>query len=408
MRFAAALVSLFCLLVVAPAAHAQPAPLRVVAKLQANVEPVRIVAFGDSITGVYYHTGGRRAWCDMLGIALGRLYPRARLEMFNAGISGNTSAAGLARIDRDVLARRPHLVVVMFGMNDAAGAQREQFAANLRTIIGRCRESGAEVVLCTPNNVYENPRRPIERLASFAQAARDVARQENVPLADCYQAYVDLSARDPLAWKLLMSETIHPSMNGHKLFAEVIARAICGRSVSLADVPPPADGLRFAVARLRARQPVNIVAMPPYDRLIPAALRQHFPGAQLSVTAWPTVGRPLAELEQWARSIRKQAPHLVVVAVPADAAAGDDESYVRSYAWILNWSIDFGVSRWDRLAVLPSVTARVTDAQRHRQQLAQQVIRGADSPYLDRPADDQRPTSEIVAAWIRHQIELAH
>jgi len=33
-------------------------------------QPVRIVCFGDSITGVYYHTGGRRAWCDLLGVAL--------------------------------------------------------------------------------------------------------------------------------------------------------------------------------------------------------------------------------------------------------------------------------------------------------------------------------------------------
>jgi len=55
--------------------------------LEAGQEPVRIVCFGDSVTGVYYHTGGRRAWTDMLGIALGKAYPKAKVEMFNAGIS---------------------------------------------------------------------------------------------------------------------------------------------------------------------------------------------------------------------------------------------------------------------------------------------------------------------------------
>ena len=158
----------------APSAAQTPSMERVVALLQTGQEPVRVVCFGDSITGVYYHTGGRRAWCDMLGIALKRLYPQARVEMFNAGISGNTSAAGLKRIEKDVLARRPHLVVVMFGMNDTARAPREQFEANLKSIVDRCRGIGAAVVLCTPNSVYPNEPRPVERLAQFAESVRRV------------------------------------------------------------------------------------------------------------------------------------------------------------------------------------------------------------------------------------------
>jgi len=52
----------------------------VVASLQSGETPVRVVCFGDSITGVYYHTGDRRAWCDMLGIALGKICPKAQIE----------------------------------------------------------------------------------------------------------------------------------------------------------------------------------------------------------------------------------------------------------------------------------------------------------------------------------------
>ncbi len=36
-------------------------------------EPLRIVCFGDSITGAYYHSGNRRAWPEMLKVALDRL-----------------------------------------------------------------------------------------------------------------------------------------------------------------------------------------------------------------------------------------------------------------------------------------------------------------------------------------------
>lgn len=81
-------------------------------------EPVRIVCIGDSITGVYYHSGSVRAYPEMLQIALQKLHPKANITVRNAGISGDTSKGGLARLEHDVLAHKPHLVTIMFGMND--------------------------------------------------------------------------------------------------------------------------------------------------------------------------------------------------------------------------------------------------------------------------------------------------
>lgn len=51
----------------------------------------------------------------MLGIALQRFYPKPRLEVINAGVSGNSTIQALKRIQTDVLDRKPHLVAVMFG-----------------------------------------------------------------------------------------------------------------------------------------------------------------------------------------------------------------------------------------------------------------------------------------------------
>ena len=122
-------------------AESPPAIDAVVKRLQSG-EPTRIVCFGDSITGAYYHTGGQRAWCAMLGIALAQIYPQANIETITAGISGQTTAQGLARIQKDVIDKQPHLVVVMFGMNDVARLPLEEFAANLRSIAQQC--NGAE------------------------------------------------------------------------------------------------------------------------------------------------------------------------------------------------------------------------------------------------------------------------
>jgi lysophospholipase L1-like esterase len=90
-------------------------PLKTAQLLAAGKEPVRIVCIGDSITGVYYHSGGLRAYPEMLQIALQKIHPQAQVTVRNAGISGDTTTGGLKRLERDVLAHKPHLVTIMFG-----------------------------------------------------------------------------------------------------------------------------------------------------------------------------------------------------------------------------------------------------------------------------------------------------
>ena len=376
---------------------------RFLTQVQNGDTAVRVVCFGDSITGVYYHTGGRRAWCDMLGIALGKIYPKARIRTINAGISGNTTSQGLARMERDVLAHKPQLVVVMFGMNDVARTEAAKFRANLQTIVRRCRSADAAVVLCTPNSVYPNPTRPMVRLAQYAQIVRDVAKEMSVCLADCFAAYEEIRRKDVTRWRLLMSETIHPGMNGHKLFAEVIAESISGRRVSLEGEEPPADVLRFTLERLSRKQPVNVIAMPPFDRIVPDALRGLFPKAEIRVTIWPVEGQSLTAIEQWSKRIRKQKPHLVVVAVPGDAYAEDEETYIRLYNWVLNWSVDFGKAGWDLVPILPSVTGTLTGEQREREELARRIIMSMDTRWVERQRGDTRPCAAIVSDWIAEQ-----
>jgi acyl-CoA thioesterase I len=99
-----------------------------------------VVFLGDSIT--HGHRLPRNAaFPYRLGQAL-------NVDAINAGISGDTTDGGLRRLDRDVLAHRPRLVVVGLGVNDAFGKQPpEAVVQNLRTITQRIRAEGAQVVL---------------------------------------------------------------------------------------------------------------------------------------------------------------------------------------------------------------------------------------------------------------------
>jgi len=387
-------------------------------QLMESGQPVRIVCFGDSITGVYYHTGGRRAWCDLLGVALNRIYPNGTIEMINAGISGNNTTAALKRMEADVLSHHPQLVVVMFCMNDVAGLTQEAFQANLAEIVRRSRDRGAEVILMTPNSIYpDDPRRPPSRVVQYVEIVRQVGRELSVPVADCFRAYEEIRDIDRRAWVHLMSDTLHPNMRGHKLFAEEVAWTISGRRVSLEDLPLLEPGLPRTISRLQGQRPVNVIAMKPYDSLIESALQRIAPGIQLRVTAWDAEQKSLASIEEKAKEIgwwrfrngnETEAPDLVVVAVPTGAAAPSEEQFYRSYTWILNWSLSFGKPGWDCIAVLPSVTTpELTPAQRIAEKRALEVIQGQDIPWLRRSTGDARPVVELLASWLESLLAKA-
>ncbi|GMV92563.1 MAG: hypothetical protein AMXMBFR82_23410 [Candidatus Hydrogenedentota bacterium] len=373
--------------------------------LEEGTGPVRIVCFGDSVTGVYYHTGGRRAYADMLEIALQRLYPDAEIEVVNAGISGHATPDALARIDTDVLSHRPHLVTVMFGLNDMTRVPIDEYAANLSAIASRCRDVGAEVLFCTPNAVFDTEGRPESVLEEYVAAIHRVGAEMHVPVADCFAAFKAVRIADRFAFALLMSDEIHPNMDGHKLFAELLAQAIGGREVSLGDVGYPEPAMPKTRALLHSGEPVRIYAMPPYDTLVPDAIRACVSNAQLEVTVWLVEGKSLSEIEADAKAVRGMGVDLVVVAVPPGASADSPEQFVRSYSWIMNYALSFGHQEWDVIALPPSLaTSELTGEAAEHDRLAQGLIHSQDLGTVVRAAADQRPAGELLAEWLRTQI----
>lgn len=363
-------------------------------------KPVRVVCFGDSVTGVYYHTGSRRAYTDMLGLALRQTFPKADVTMTNAGISGHTTREALARLDRDVLRHKPTLVTVMFGLNDVARLPIEEYRKNLGEIVTRCRAAGAEVLLCTPNNVITTGDRPAEKLIEYCKVVHDVGRGLNVPVCDVYAELEALRMRDALAWRLLMSDEIHPNMDGHKRIAETIAHAITGTSASLVDIPPPTPWLARTSARLKEGRPIRVIAMPPFDEQMSVALKNEVPEAKLEVTRWPTAGKSLTELEQDAKSrIRAAAPDLVVIAAPRTDRSGNLDAFIHDYAWLMNWSLNFGSGGWDCVVVHPSVLAPTPAGE--NDDLIRRLVHAQDLPIIDRAPGDQRSVEEILRDWFR-------
>ncbi len=173
----------------------------------AEGDPV-IVAFGDSLTAGY-GIAAHEAYPALLEARLRR--EGYRYRVVNAGISGDTSAGGLRRVDW-VLRAKPEVVIVALGVND--GLRGQSIAAlrkNLEQIVERLRAGGARVLLAgmrVPTNYGEDYTR------EFAQAFPAVARKTDVPLMPFLLEGVAASPA------LNLPDGVHPTAQGHQVMAD--------------------------------------------------------------------------------------------------------------------------------------------------------------------------------------------
>jgi acyl-CoA thioesterase-1 len=138
-------------------------------------------------------------------------------ELVNAGVSGDTTAGGLRRIDW-VLARKPAVVVVELGGNDGLrGQDLASVETNLRAIVARAKAAGARVLLLgidVPTSLGPDYSR------DFAALYERVAAAESVPLVPHFLAGVGGVAR------LTLEDGLHPTPEGHRLLAQNLLPAL--------------------------------------------------------------------------------------------------------------------------------------------------------------------------------------
>lgn len=153
----------------------------------------RIVTLGDSIT----EAGGYQAFIRKV---LDRSYPDLKVDIINAGVSGNKSPDMRARLQRDVIDRKPTIVTISCGINDvwhsfsftpSRGVDLETYARLMTEMVRMLKTSTkAEIYVLTPTVIHENLNSPENRaLEPYVQAVRDLARRESVHLVDLNETF---------------------------------------------------------------------------------------------------------------------------------------------------------------------------------------------------------------------------
>jgi acyl-CoA thioesterase-1 len=188
------------------------APLVVLALAVAAL-PVRgdeqvIVALGDSLTAGF-GVAPEEAWPALVEARLRREgYP---YRVVNAGVSGDTSAGGLRRVDW-VLRNRPEVAVVALGANDGLrGLSTDAMRTNLLGIVERLRAAGTRVLVV---GMEVPPNYGVAYARAFRGVFPEVARQTRSPLMPFL---LDGVAADP---RLNQADGIHPNPAGHRAIAD--------------------------------------------------------------------------------------------------------------------------------------------------------------------------------------------
>jgi lysophospholipase L1-like esterase len=151
----------------------------------------RIIFFGDSLTAQGI---GPKGYVSLVRNALKKKHPDLDLEVSAVATGGHRVGDLLKRVDKDVLAKKPTIVFIQIGVNDAnAGHTPEKFKAGLEELISRLRKGGSKVVLCSLTSLgekHDGSNRIDKKLDALAEVARTVAKEQKVPLNDLRKAFV--------------------------------------------------------------------------------------------------------------------------------------------------------------------------------------------------------------------------
>jgi acyl-CoA thioesterase-1 len=202
------------------------APLEHTGSLLLLGEPVKIVAFGSSSTAGAGASDPSRSYPSQLALELKQRFPKSRVTVLNKGINGEQSKEMLARLERDVLAEHPDLVIWQTGSNEILRkGNPEQFRQRVLDGLARIKAAGIETILIDAQyapRILANPEYSV-----FNDVLRKIAHAARVALFDRFEAmrYWLTSGRQAPA-TMVSKDQVHMTDASYRCLAQQIASLI--------------------------------------------------------------------------------------------------------------------------------------------------------------------------------------
>lgn len=197
-------------------------------------EPVTYVVYGDSISTGAESTLPEHTYYARFVAALQAAVPGASITCINKALGGEESRGGLARLEQAFVDVNPDLITIGYGMNDQNKGDEtphfvepEEYESNIRAMIAALRErTDADICLITPCKSNPKWHWTSGDMDLYAQCMREIARKENLLLADVtelWQKELDCG-KNPES--LLHNNINHPNDYGHAIYAKALCMHI--------------------------------------------------------------------------------------------------------------------------------------------------------------------------------------
>jgi acyl-CoA thioesterase-1 len=172
-----------------------------------RMNQVKLGFIGGSITGGAQATDPARRFSTLLKSFLGKMFTNATFTEINAGIGATNSRFACSRVQDDLLAGDPDLIVLEFAVND----DHADPATTIRTMEGLIRQC------------LKNPDVPVILFQTMDSVGNHVnhiiqdslARHYGLPVVSYHDALRPLIESKVLAWRDLSPDQVHPNDQGH-------------------------------------------------------------------------------------------------------------------------------------------------------------------------------------------------
>ncbi len=190
----------------------------------------KIIFFGDSITQAGVKPGG---YITRIQDMINKQGKGEEYELIGAGIGGNKIYDLYLRMDEDVLAKNPDIVVIYVGVNDVwhkrsfgTGTDADKFEKFYNAVISKLQAKNIRVVLCTPAAIGERTDSSNEQdgdLNFYSGIIRRIAAKNNLPLIDLRKGFIDYNLKSNMENKesgILTTDRVHLNDTGNQFVAE--------------------------------------------------------------------------------------------------------------------------------------------------------------------------------------------
>lgn len=185
----------------------------------ASGEPVTIAVIGGSITQGTISNGSsdktvkhRQTYAEIFRDWWKETFPHTEVTFLNAGIGATDSYLGVHRVEKDVLAYDPDLVLVEFSVNDSGSAfYKTSYDNLLRTML--LRDEAPAVLLLFMAQTNRSSAQNIHSLVGF---------QYSLPMVSYLNVIGDMMDSGAYAASALSGDVVHPSALGHRIAGEIL------------------------------------------------------------------------------------------------------------------------------------------------------------------------------------------